>query len=234
MDDIRDSANLYWGVQKLRIQLGNRIAAAERGDSAPSAETLEEWLGWHRRFADLEADIASGMEAAVEFHPTWPWLQEVKGIGPVLSAKMLGQIGDIATFDTVSKLWRFAGLAVIDGKAERRVKGEKSHYNGRLKTVMYLVAGGFLKAKGQYARFYYGAKERYQAERPDWTKGHVHYASLRKMEKVFLSHLWAVWRSEVGLDTRPLWVIQHGGHDGVVLPKDVIPGYSYKDGLWEG
>jgi len=234
MNDIRDVAALYEGAQKLRIQLGNRIAAVDRGDSEASPDTLEEWQGWNDRFEALESDIAAGMTDALEFHPAWPWLQEVKGIGPILSARMLAQIGDIATFDTVSKLWRFAGLAVIDGKAERRVKGEKSHYNGKLKTVMYNVGRGFLKAHGQYARFYYEAKGHYQAKRPDWTKAHVDLAAMRKMEKVFLSHLWAVWRSETGLDTRPLWVIQHGGHDGVVLPKDVVPGYDYQHGLWEG
>jgi hypothetical protein len=234
MDDVKDVAGLYEGVQKLRVMLGNRIGAVEDDRSEASPATLEEWQGWFGQFQELEGDIADGMAAALEFHPLWPWLQCVKGIGPVLSARMLGQIPGIEGFETVSQLWRFAGLGVVDGKAERLVKGEKAHFNKKLKTIMYNIGRQFLKAHGQYTRFYYEAKGHYQAERPEWTKGHVDLAAMRKMEKMFLSHVWAVWRSEVGLETRPLYVIQHGGHDGVVLPRDVVPGYDYQHGIWEG
>jgi ribosomal protein L37AE/L43A len=65
--------------------------------------------------------------------PIWDWLRTIKGLkSGHITAILLAQIDDIGRFDTVSKLWRFAGLAVIDGKAEYGT----SSYNRRLKALM--------------------------------------------------------------------------------------------------
>jgi len=59
--------------------------------------------------------------------PAWDWLTSIKGLGAGgLASQLLAQIDDIGQFDTVSKLWRFAGWAVIDGEVDRCKRGEKS------------------------------------------------------------------------------------------------------------
>src|SRR5205085_10179308 len=110
----------------------------------------------------------------------------------------------------------------IDGKAERPTKGEKLHYNKRLKTTLYLVAGSMLKSNSPYRKVYDDSKNYYTATRPDWTKAHIHMASLRKMEKVFISHLWQTWREAEGLDTRELYVHEKLGHEMKYNKEDFI------------
>lgn len=50
-------------------------------------------------------------------------------------------------------------------------------------------------------------------ERTYWTLGHVEAAARRKAAKLFLSHLYVVWREAEGLPTRSPWIEEHGeGH----------------------
>lgn len=218
---IRWLADSYEATQRLRIAIGNRISAAEREvDQAPVTR------GVAKLYADLRAGeraLVQDMEVTLATHPAWPWLSRVKGIGPTLATKMFAHI-DIDRAPTVSALWRFAGLGVIDGKRERLVKGERAHFNCRLKTVLYLVAGSFLKSGSPYRATYDTAREQYRKrndglpKEEQWTEGHIHMAALRKMSKLFLSHLWEVWRDAVGLPVRPSYVEEYLGHTSIVDP----------------
>ena len=148
----------------------------------------------------------------------YPYINGIKGIGPSLASQVLSLI-DITRADTVSALWRYAGYAVVDGKAEKLKKGEKAHYNANLKKALYKVAMSFLKCSSPYRKFYDDAKQYYEANR-DWTKMHIHLASIRKMIKMFLSHLWHVWRTVEGLPTRELYVVEKLGHNHIIPPDD--------------
>jgi len=153
------SGNLRWlsdtynQTQKLRVSLGNRIDAVERGaDEAPISSTLKEL---YDSLNEHEGFLVKDMTDELESHPVYgPWLSKVKGIGPVLACKLLGQIDDISTFITVSKLWRFAGYAVIEGRREYPKAGEKLHYSIRLKSTVYLASTSFLKCDSLYAVIY--------------------------------------------------------------------------------
>jgi len=206
-------------LQNERIRWGNRLSASESGAN----ETLEEELAMYRKWLEvyerLEADADAEITRLIKDHPLMKQLKAVKGIGPMLAAKMMSMI-DITRADSVSALWRYAGYAVIDGSRERPVKGERLHYNIRLKTTLYLVAGSFLKSSSPYRRVYDDAKAFYQANRPEWTKSHIHAASMRKMIKVFLSHLWNRWRALEGLPIRPLYVHEKLGHTTVFTPEE--------------
>lgn len=211
-NELRWLTDTYMQSQKIRIASQNRVRALEQQvDQGPETVFLNVLLN---RFAEIEKDITKQMTKVLKHHPAWPWLTKVKGVGPTLATKLLGLIPeDISSFTTVSKLWRYAGLAVIDGKAERPKKGEKLHYNVRLKTVMYLIAGSMIKSKSPYRLIYDRAKSYYQQTRPEWTKAHIHMASIRKMQKVFLCHLWEEWRTQLNLPTREIYVIEVLGHE---------------------
>jgi hypothetical protein len=148
----------------------------------------------------------------------YPYITGVKGIGYSYDSQILSVV-DIRKADTVSALWRYAGYAVIDGTTERLVKGEPLHYNKKLKSALYNVAGNFLKNNSPYRKFYDDAKI-YYSENRDWTKAHIHMASIRKMNKMFLSHLWHVWREVEGLETRELYVVEKLGHKHIIPPDD--------------
>jgi len=206
--DLRDRQ-----IQKARIQFGNRLAAIEQSADDPSVSdqrnVVDKWL---IRFTDLEMELNKDIARAVKTEPIYESLSGLKGIGPLLSAKLIAMI-DIERADTVSALWRYCGYGVVDGERERPTKGEKLHYNARLKTTLYLVASSFLKCNSPYREVYDDAKTFYQAGRPDWTKAHIHNAAMRKMIKVFLSHLWEAWRVIENLPVRGTYVHDRLNHD---------------------
>ena len=155
----------------------------------------------------------------VKHMPIVQRVTKVKGIGPMLAAKLVSMI-DIERADTVSSLWRYGGWAVIDGQRERPTAGEKLHYNSRLKTTCYLIGVSFLKSNSPYRKVYDDARAYYSANRPDWTEGHRHNAAMRKMIKMFLSALWLVWRQLEGLPITYPYAHERLGHQHYNSPED--------------
>jgi hypothetical protein len=209
--------------------MGNRVAAVEDGRSQLNTETAEHFMA---RFQTLEDEVAGMIAAAIKDHEMWPWLDCVKGIGPGLSGALLAPI-DIERAQSVSALWRYAGQGVNgDGERDKPTKGEKLNYNAGLKRTCFLVASSFMRAGSPYRREYDEAKEYYQRNR-DWTPGHIDMAAKRRMVKLFLSHLWTLWRYERKLPLRPPYAMQVLSHDGMKPPWEYVPGYEYPYELQE-
>lgn len=214
MVDLRDRT-----LQKSRIQFSNRASAIVRGSDQAGAATQELVERWQQRFDELETAADKDISALVENMPIVAAMTEVRGVGKLLAAKVVAMI-DIERAGTVSALWRYAGYGVKDGERERPVKGEKLHYNLRLKTTCYLVGSSFLRSNSPYRAVYDESKEYYQNNRPDWTKAHIHNAAMRKMIKTWLAHLWQVWREMEGLETRELYAMDRLGHEHYKSPAE--------------
>lgn len=207
-------------LQKSRIQYSNRVQAIESGRDTASRTTLDLLDRTYERFAiaekehdDLIEEFAS--QIAIINHAV-----NVKGIGLISIAKVVSMI-DIEIADTVSSLWRYAGYAVTDeGKAQRRVKGVKLDYNSMLRTACYNIGTGLLKSNSPYRAIYDEAKEIYIGK--GWTKMHAHLASIRKMMKIFLQHLWLVWRHLESLPVTDPYIVTVGGHskEHILKPED--------------
>lgn len=201
--DLRDVT-----IQKARIQFSNRIDAIERGnDNGTYRHYIERIL---QKFEELEEDITASLCDFYDEMPIVERMIKVKGVGKVLGLKVASMI-DIRRADTVSALWRYAGYGVVDGKAERPRKGEKLHYNKRLKTTCYLIGQSFLRSNSPYRRIYDVEKAKYES-REGWTKMHSHLAAMRKMIKLWLSHLWLVWREMEGLPTSAPYIAADPHH----------------------
>ncbi len=211
--DTRDRA-----IQKSRIAFGNRLAALENEQDKADHDTFFLYEKWHQRFTDLEKELNEDIVSVAEDVPIVQQLCNIRGISYTLAAKLVSFI-DISRAPTVSALWRYAGYAVFDGMRERKEKGKKLHYNTRLKCACYLVATSFLRTSGSpYRALYDKARDYYDKERPEWTKGHKHLASMRKMTKVFLAHLWIVWRTMEDLPTGQAYIIGRNGHSHTIEP----------------
>jgi hypothetical protein len=78
-------------------------------------------------------------------------------------------------------------------------RGESSVYDRQAKKICYLIGVSFLRSRSEYREYYDRERERLVNERPEWNKARQHLASLRKMEKLFLSHLWAEWAKAEGI-----------------------------------
>ncbi len=199
-------AYLFWyEFMEMRKRHILRISSIERGKSNLDAGYEK---GVMERLA-LDAIIKQRKKEMTDWGsltPVWDWVTAIKGMGGGgLAAQLVAQIDDIHKFDTVASLWRFAGYAVFDGKAEKNQRGEKSHFNRRLKGVCFNIADQFIKQQTPgYVEIYYAEKERQRAMYPGpvangngkkiYTDAHIHNRAWRKMVKAFLRDLWIEWK----------------------------------------
>lgn len=158
------------------------------------------------------------------------WLLNVRGVGPKMAGVIITEI-DIRKCNSISALWKYAGLDVVvyekDGEMveEGRCR-KKQHlvektyttregneektvgiaFNPRLKTKMIGVLGSsFIKLGGPYREIYDNYKHRLEnhPKHMEKTKGHRHAMAVRYMIKEFLADLWTEWRTLEGLEVRP-------------------------------
>ncbi len=222
-------------VQKLRIAEENRLWHLGEGRDTDTATGIARKMHTENleTLRELEKAYEDRMRRMVKYlrddMPIIGHLLSVKGVGEVYAAELLSHI-DIHKADTISALWRFCGYGVVDGKAERKVRGQKLSYCSRLKTVCYKIFTSWLRCReSPYKEYYFTQKARYEATRPDWTKGHIHLAAMRKTVKLFLAHLWLVWRNLENLPTRDPYVIEKMGHQ-TVLPPERFGWYDRNNG----
>lgn len=129
--------------------------------------------------------------------PVWPWWKSVNGLGALGLAQIVGESGDLSNYANPGKLWKRLGLAVIDGKSQRRVSGAAAlehGYSPRRRSVMYCIGDSAIKKQSPYRDLYLERKEYEKAKVPDLTPMHHHRRAQRYMEKRILKHLWQRWR----------------------------------------
>lgn len=284
--ELRWLADSYEQAQRIRIETGERIRAVlQNRDETWGAGEFPEMdrkevdvilldigggestgpvpiLGrtYHRHLLE-ENELRKEMGIALKHHPAWPWLLQVRGIGPTLGGKILAKL-DIEKAEHASSFCAYAGLATVPGNRWKcptcglvrgwpvsfkvtgthtklhgtsnckdklvliagpedgvRVaqpkpsRGEKATYDMGMKKTMFLVGSAFLKAGGPYERHYRTHRARLEVERPGWSDGRKHYTALRIAEKLFLCHLWQVWREALGMPTATPYPVAVLGHD---------------------
>lgn len=213
---------LCWDeAMQMRKRHNNRLKAINRGDSKMDASIEESIVEWSTR---LEKEHKATLRSNTRMTGSiYKWLIGIKGIGVHSAAKLIAHFDDPALFSNPSKFWRFAGYAVIDGKREHRVRGEKAHYNNRLKSECYLVGTEFIRHQTPvYADIFYHERDRIRREHPepepapegsrhryDYTDEHVRLMAMGKMIKTFLVHFWVQWRSIEGLPLTDPYVLEH-------------------------
>lgn len=228
-------------VEKLRVATQVRQSHLKRRDRQD--ENTDRVLA---KLVEVEELIDGIVASDITAHPAYPWFSRVKGIGRENIGKVVGLI-DITRAPMISSLWKFAGFHVVDGHSPRREKGQKLEYNSQLRTMCWRLALSLIKANGKYADFYRQQKqalvERYTQqgmkiiptlELPTDAKGrryepegviavgHVANQAQRKMVKLFLSHLWLVWRQAEGLPIRAPYVQEYRGHTSIISPEEML------------
>jgi hypothetical protein len=113
-------ARQLWDIQAQRISAGNRVAAMERDGLSDYAEPARAIVA---EYDAIEKGIDRELTKLVKGHFMADWIAEQRGIGLPGFARLLGVTGDISRFPTVSKLWKYLGLHVVDGHAPKREKG---------------------------------------------------------------------------------------------------------------
>jgi len=95
--------------------------------------------------------------------------------------------------------------------------------NKKLKVAMWKIAQAFIKTDGNYKILLNEYKEQY-LKNENMTKLHAMNMAMRRVEKLFLSNLWSVWRHQLGLDVPKPYVVERLGR--TLDPPIVDDGYE--------
>jgi hypothetical protein len=199
MTDLKLLTRLFYEAQAQRKAAGNRVGAYERlGIPVPVAkQALDDAKEYEEH---LQRRIRAMLKVNLFYNA---WLKHVKGIGPLLAASLLSEMGSPTKFNTVSALWSYCGLGVRDGKARRRRKGEHANWNPMLKATAWKVAGSFVRSRSKTAfgrqlydhhKAYYSAKDG-----DDLSKGQIDNRARRRVVKDFLRCMWVAWMQAMNL-----------------------------------
>lgn len=219
---LRELIDLRDQIRSSRVQFGNRLNAATWGEDEAGEQVVQMLREHYASLLTLERRLTKDSEKRLSKYAVYPYLSCIVGIGDGLAAWLLALI-DITRCNSPSGLWKYAGMAVVGGHADRRRKGKKVTYNPRLKAVCFLIGEAFLKHNSPYRRLYDEKKAYYVANRPDWNPKHRHLAAMRYMVKIFLVHLWLRWRTLEGLPVTEPYVyaeLNHGPED-YIAPEDM-------------
>lgn len=227
---LRHAVGLFYDLQKLRIQSGNRTSAGV--DTIELDDKAKAFVG------DISAGLSNNEKRALKEinrllrkEPIWKWLKEQKGVGPTMGGVLVAYT-NVKRAPTASALWKWCGLAVVDGRADRRHKGHKCNYNPFLKGKMLKVlAESFIKSNSPWRDIYDDRKNRRKNQLVDTCMGckgsgkyekkpctnckgtggpapwgasdaHRHRDALRVMVKQFLAQFWEEGRKLEGLEVR--------------------------------
>jgi len=117
------------------------------------------------------------------------WLKDVKGMSGfyagILTAKLMDK-----DFPSRSHLNMYIGYGTVNGKAFKRMKGQKLNNSPQLRALFWNIEKNLVIAKGQYYQYYLQQKQLYKNKHSDYTPKHIHNMAKRKMGKLFTSHLW--------------------------------------------
>lgn len=148
------------------------------------------------------------MEKLAKQLPVWPWVEGVRGVGPLALAQIIGESDDLSLYANPAKLWKRFGLGLVEGRRQRKVANNTElaiamGYNPRRRAVMWVIGDSLvmLNGEGEYRSYYLSEKERQRDLHPELPDIALHKRAHRHMEKRFLRDLWRVWNGQSGLVT---------------------------------
>jgi hypothetical protein len=223
-------ATTYETVQKNRLAQMNRIRCWLR-DTLPEDQwgevdfsdeklsdralyptmpnDMREWVDEQRAF---EASATRYLARELKRHRLWPWLDSVRGIGPILGGRLLARVEPLDRFPAPSNLWSYCGL---DGPTWRRKTPEgKLTYSRRLNVLAFQIADSFQHQpmhSGGYRDIYDDrklfertkppcGKAKCTEDRECCTDGHTNSKARRYAVKTFLKDLWVESRRQENHD----------------------------------
>jgi hypothetical protein len=174
--------------------------------------------GWDLLRQQLEAEMR---RLAGEL-PAWPWVREVKGVGELGLAVIVGETGDLDGYANPAKVWKRLGLAVFEGRrqgnpGEAATKEDwiQHGYNRQRRAEIWaFLSDVMFRAQwrgekdgvpahpiGHYGEVY-AERKAWDVAR-EWTPKHADNDARRYMSKRFLRDLWGAWRRETEALLKP-------------------------------
>ena len=173
-------------------------------------------------FDNLIKMVRAEVEAWVKSQPVYDaWMRDIKGLGPINAAQLI-TMAHYSRFPNPSKLWKYCGLAPVDGRIPKKRRGQKG-VKFKLKAVVCYKIGwmGFIYKNSVYRllydQFYQSYKTRVYEDNP-----------LNRLGDV-LAEPYGRYKAGTVLDQRKaMWLIDHGVTRVKVVPK---PAHAMKMAL---
>jgi hypothetical protein len=205
-------------LEKTRIQIRNRIGAAERENLEPMPHLID----IAERVEALEHLAEMELKRAWRKHPLAPWAKSVRGLGEKQIARLIAVIGDPGERPNVDKLRAYCGHGDPARKRRKNMSQEEAMAlgNPKAKLRVHLISESFVKAVAWGSRpaspyrIVYDerrekTKDRTHAEvcvrcgpsgKPalpgsPWSDAHKHADALRVVGKTLLKDMWVVARA---------------------------------------
>lgn len=147
--EARFLVDTYYQVQKYRCSSRNQAQMAtevgSKGEPEPNA--VVSYLS--RELFSLESRIKTALLYYVKARPAGLWAIATYGVGPVIAAGYLSQI-DFNIADSAGSVWKLCGVA----PGQKKVRGQKTDFNPRLKRLTFLLGQSFMKFSGRDECYY--------------------------------------------------------------------------------
>lgn len=224
--------NTSRSLEKFRIQLSNRLSAVDRTVDEIDAEALALYERLDSLIRSEEIAVDKMLSSRLPSFPVYDyWLKHVRGIGPSLSAHMLGMLITPRS-DLGPSIWySAAGLVPVFHEDTNHPKGGEWHlprptkgegkitYYPWLRRCLWLVGEQEVKQGRYYRAQYDREKARLISlhQQPnntleEWPQHRIHNVAKWAMVKFFMSHLWEMWLRSEGSPSRQPYVIEVLGH----------------------
>ena len=171
LEKLRFLVESYYDIQDVRISVSNRTYQLDEKevDHKVEKETTKGKISESHTDAlkDIEASVKKQIETVLDELPIWTeFMKYIRGVGPTLAGGIIGYMykpidekcdaapthetcncgKSIERFDNISKLHAYAGQHVINGKAPRRKRGEKSNWNSKFRTHLWKIGQSFMRS----------------------------------------------------------------------------------------
>ena len=245
--ELKRLVDVYYDVQDVRIRTANRLRLLPQKTGAVYPSRLKEvekslknqiealleqeriYTEWLKKIKGIGPCLGGGLLAnimvrfaTVDSLKECDELQQEYAMKTKDKAYLVPEMRGIKEFPTISKLWAFSGMHVVDGKAPKRKRGAKINWNPKMRVLCWKLGKSFVMVGDFYKSLYRQFKEAYM-QREDlkkgkgW-KGHIDMMARRKTVKVFLQHLWLKWRQLEGLEVTQPYAINKLGHKSYISP----------------
>ena len=141
-DDIREASNGKEGIKLMgeMIQAAKRSIGVIEGLRSARLRILN-LIDELEYFEKKKAAIESAMESMMGELQLGEILQSVPGVGPIISAAFMGEVGDISRFDNWKQVRSLAGLNLVENSSGQHRGKTKVSKRGRpyLRHMLYLA-----------------------------------------------------------------------------------------------
>ncbi|MDR2569037.1 MAG: IS110 family transposase [Oscillospiraceae bacterium] len=119
---------------------------------------IEELEYFERRVFDLETELDAVMKT-LELDEI---LQSMKGIGSIISAGFIGEIGDVVRFDSWKQVRKLAGLNLVENSSGQHIGKTKISKRGRpyLRHMLFMAGESCFMHNTEMKQYYYYLRRR--------------------------------------------------------------------------